>query len=73
MLGKRDEIAWLQSDFYRDQYRKILRWILVCVLIMLGLILTIIYLILFRPVSPYYGNTTDGKILAMPNPKTIVQ
>lgn len=69
MLGKRDEIAWLQSDFYRDQYRKMLRWILVCVFLMLVLILSLIYLILFKPKEPYYANTTDGKILLMPASK----
>jgi hypothetical protein len=70
MLGSRQEIARLQSDFYRDQYRKILRWIMGAVFIILALIITIIYLILFEPKRPYYANTTDGKILAMPQPKS---
>jgi len=69
MIGHRHEIARLQSDFYRDQYRKILRWLMGAVLIMLVLILMIIYLILFTPQQHYYANTTDGKILAMPQPK----
>lgn len=69
MLGKREEIAYLQSDFYRLQYRKILRWITVCLLLILILILTLIYLILFKPSQPYYANTTDGKILTMPTPQ----
>jgi len=68
MLGQRREIARLQSDFYRDQYRKILRWLMVSLLIMFALLMTIIYLILFKPTSQYYANTTDGKILSMPKP-----
>jgi hypothetical protein len=66
MLGQRHEIARLQSDFYRDHYRKTLRWLMGSVFIMFVLIAIIIYLILFQPVQQYYGNTTDGKILAMP-------
>lgn len=70
LLGQRHEIARLQSDFYRDQYRKMLRLILYSVFIIFALILCIIYLVLFKPVSPYYVNTTDGKILSMPPPQT---
>lgn len=66
MIGRRYEIAWLQSDFYRDQYRKILRWLIVSMTIIFLLIGTIIYLILFKPKQHYYANTTDGKILLMP-------
>ena len=66
MLGARHEIARLQSDFYRDQFRKILRWILYSLLISFLLIAAIIYLILFQPKQTYFSNTTDGKILAMP-------
>lgn len=69
MLGQRHEIARLQSDFYRDQFRKILRWILYAIFVIFALILSIIYLILFKPVTPYYANTSDGKILSMPAPK----
>ena len=66
MIGSRHEIARLQSDFYRDQYRKILRWLIVCVFIMFFLIAAIIYKILFKPTPDYYANTSQGKILAMP-------
>lgn len=69
MLGRRQEIARLQSDFYRDKYRKTLRWLMVCVLIMYVLIAAIIYTILFQPPQHYYANTTDGRILSMPAPK----
>lgn len=66
MLGHRNEIAALQSDFYRDKFRRILRWLTVSVLVMFLLILTMIYLVLFRGPIDYYANTTDGKIISMP-------
>jgi multisubunit Na+/H+ antiporter MnhB subunit len=66
MLGARHEIARLQSDFYRDQFRKILRWIMYAMVIIFLLIAAIIYFILFQPKQSYYANTVDGKILAMP-------
>jgi polyferredoxin len=69
MLGQRQEIARLQSDFYRDQFRKILRWLIYLVFVMFLLMATIFYLILFQPPLNYYANTTDGKILPMPQPK----
>lgn len=69
MLGQRREIARLQSDFYRDQFRKILHWLVGALLIILILIAGIIYLILFEPPIHFYANTTDGKILPMPPAK----
>ena len=69
MLGARHEIARLQSDFYRDQFRKMLRWLVYSVFIIFILIMAIIYLILFQPAESYYGNTSDGKILLMPGAK----
>lgn len=66
MLGQRHETARLQSDFYRDQYRKVLRWLLGTVFIMFMLIAAIIYTMLFEPLQQYYANTTEGKILSMP-------
>ena len=70
MLGHRQELARLQSDFYRDEFRKILRWLIYSVIVMFLLIATIFYLVLFKPAPNYYANTTEGKILPMPNPKT---
>lgn len=69
MLGQRHDIARLQSDFYRDQFRKILRWLITSLFIIFSLIATIIYLILFHPTPRYYANTSDGIILAMPQVK----
>lgn len=70
MLGSRQAIARLHSDFYRDQFRKMIRWLMISVFIMFILIAMIIYLILFRPEPSYYGNTLDGKILQMPKGTT---
>lgn len=69
MIAPRHEIARLQSDFYRDQFRKMLRWLVYSVFIIFILIAFIIYLILFQPPQTYYGNTSDGKILKMPPPQ----
>ncbi|VVC76688.1 hypothetical protein AQUSIP_20120 [Aquicella siphonis] len=70
MLGKRHEIAWLQSGFYREKFRKVLRWLTVSVFIMFFLIGAIIYVVLFQPTVHYYANTIDGKIMDMPQPRT---
>lgn len=66
MIARRNEIPRLQSDFYRDQYRKVLNWLIMAVFIMFALIAAIIYFILFQPTQAFYANTTDGKILVMP-------
>lgn len=66
MLASRNEIAGLQSDFYRDKYRKTLRLIMINIFIMYILIAIIMYLILFQTKPTYYANTTDGRILSMP-------
>lgn len=69
MLGKRHEIAQLQSDFYRDKFRRILRWLTFSTIIIILLTIAIIYLILFEATPSYYANTTNGIILDMPTPK----
>jgi hypothetical protein len=66
MLGRRSEIARLQSDFFRDQFRRMVRWLMMSVLVMLVLIAAIIYSILVQPSRSYYANTTEGRILLMP-------
>ena len=65
MLGNRHEKAHLQSDFYRNQYRKFLRFTIVSIFIMFALIGAVIYLILFEPSQPYYASTTEGKIISL--------
>ncbi len=66
MIGSRNEIARLHSDFYRDQFRKMIRRLIVCVVIIFILIITIIGFIVFQPQPMYYGNTIEGRILSMP-------
>lgn len=67
MIGSRSEIPWLQSNFYRDQFRKVLRWLMVAVFLMFILIAMIIYCILVQPTQDYYANTVEGRILDMPS------
>ena len=67
MIGSRSEIARLQSDFYRDQFRKFVRWLLYSVVIIFILIATIVGFIIFQPPAKYYGNTIEGRILKMPS------
>lgn len=66
MVGRRHEIAWLQSDFYREQFHKMLRALIFCIVIIFVLIGANIYFILFQPMQNFYANTQEGKILAMP-------
>lgn len=69
MQGQRHEIAQLQSDYYRDKFRRILRWLTWTTFIIVILIVAIIYLVLFQPTPNYYANTTNGIILDMPRQK----
>ena len=66
MIGDRSEIPRLQSDFYRDQYHKVVRWLMYSVVMMFILIAMIIYFILFQPQQKYYGNTMQGQVYDMP-------
>lgn len=70
MLSARYQNAWLQSDFYRIQFYKMLRWLLASLAIMFILIAIVAYLVLFQPTQKFYANTTTGMILAMPNAQT---
>lgn len=67
MIGSRNEIARLQSDFYRDQFRKVVGWLITAVILMFLLIFMIIYFVLFQPSQSYYANTSEGRILDMPS------
>lgn len=66
MIASRHAIARLQSDFFRDQFRKMLRWVFYSMILMFILIAAIIYFILLEPKQAYYANTQEGKILPMP-------
>lgn len=65
MIGRRQEIARLQSDMYRDRYYKMLRSLIVLSGIMLVLVAAIIYVLLSSMVPPFYGSTTEGRIIPM--------
>ena len=67
MIGNRNEIARLQSDFYRDEFRRVLGWLMVAVVLMFILIALIMYFVLVQPSQHYYANTSDGQILDMPS------
>lgn len=69
MLGRRHEIARLQSDFYRDSFRKLLRGLIVSVVFIFLLMALIVYYVLFKAPQRYYANTVEGRILAMPAAK----
>lgn len=67
MIGRRDEIPRLQSDFYRDQYRKTLKYLFYCMILIYVLLAAIIYFTLSQPRQTYYANATNGMILPMPS------
>ncbi|OGT42903.1 MAG: hypothetical protein A3F42_08270 [Gammaproteobacteria bacterium RIFCSPHIGHO2_12_FULL_37_34] len=73
MLAQRHQRARLQSDFYRDQYRKFLRWLMGAIFLIVILIMGIIYLVLFQPSRQYYASTTEGKILFMPRQQDLTK
>lgn len=65
MIGDRETIARMQSDFYQRKYHKFLLYLLLSVGLMLFLIAVIIYLVLTEPNRKYYVETEDGKILPL--------
>lgn len=65
MIGRKHEIARLQSDFYRDCYYKMLRNIIISAFVIFILIFAIIYYILFTVPPEYYGTATTGQIIPM--------
>jgi hypothetical protein len=68
MLGRRHQIARLQSDFYRDQFRKMIRRVMAVLVIIFVLVIMILYSLLFQSSSKYYANTVDGQVFLMPRP-----
>jgi hypothetical protein len=65
MIGDRHETARMQSDFYRNNYYRVLRLLLFSTGVMLSLILAIIYFVLVVPPTPYYAMTTTGQIITL--------
>jgi len=65
MIGNRQDIPRYQSDFYRDNYHRLLRWLLRSMVIILLLIAAIIYKLIFVAPHQYYLTTTAGQIVKM--------
>jgi hypothetical protein len=65
MIGGRDRIVRFQSDFYRNNYYKMLRSLLFTSFVMLALICAIIYFVLLNPPRQYYATTTNGQIIPL--------
>lgn len=66
MIGRQEQIAWRQSDFYRYSYYKLIRALFVSIAIILLLVAAIIYVVIFEVNTPsYYGTTTNGRIIPM--------
>lgn len=65
MLGTRQEIARLRSDFYRDKYRSVLQKLLFSACLIIVLLAVIIYLVLSKASPRYYATTTEGQIIPM--------
>lgn len=64
-MSKNIENARLQSDFYRDNYYKILKGILLALIVIMLLVLAIIYFVVFTAPPQYYGTATSGQIIPM--------
>lgn len=65
MLAQKREIASLQSDFYRNKFRKTLRRLIISFCLIVILIAVIIYLVLFKAAPNYYATTTEGQIIPL--------
>jgi intracellular multiplication protein IcmL len=65
MIGHRHELPRFQSDFYRDNYRKVLFTLILSIMVMIFLIAAIIYLVLTQKKPDYYASTTSGQIISM--------
>ncbi len=69
MQGRRQDIARLQSDFFRDKYHATLRWLLCAVFVIYLLLAATLFIIFFQPTQHYYANTINGIIFSMPTPR----
>jgi intracellular multiplication protein IcmL len=69
MIGHRSELARFQSDFYRDNYRKLLVALILSIIALVCLIGAIIYVVLTQPKPEYYASTLSGKVIRM-TPRT---
>lgn len=65
MIGKRYEQPKFYSNFYRDQYHKMLRRLIILSVLILLLTLGIMYYLFYPEAPHYYGSTTTGQIISM--------
>lgn len=65
MLGDRDRQGRYQSDFYRDNYHKLLNLLILSCVIILMLIAAIIYFLLKHHEPTYYATTLGGQIVPL--------
>ncbi len=70
MIGRREEIAAMQSVFYRNRYHGALRGILFSLGIIFFLILIVIYSAVFVSPLSFYGTATSGQLISMDSIKT---
>ena len=65
MIGKRYEQPKFYSDFYRNQYHKMLRRLMVLSVFILFLTLGVMYYLFYPEAPKYYASTTTGQIIPM--------
>jgi len=59
----RERLIAGQSQFYRDNYRRLLLFILFLLLIGFALFATVVYQHITRPPSKYFVTTSDGRLI----------
>ncbi len=65
MIAPRYAIPRFQSDFYRDNYYRMLRWLIFCLVVIVILISSILYFVIFTDQRSYYASTTAGQIIPL--------
>jgi hypothetical protein len=65
MISDRERQGRYQSDFYRENYHKLLNALILSCVIVVMLIAAIIYFILQHHEPTYYATTLGGSIISM--------
>lgn len=65
MIGKGQQLARLQSNLYRDWYRRLLNWLVFSTVVMLILVLAIMYYVFFPMPRNYYATTSGGQVIPL--------
>ena len=53
------------SQFYRDQYRRMVKWLVVNAMVTAGLVAVLAYMIFFPGQTKYYATTTSGQVVPL--------